>query len=1273
MILEGNPSLRDIYSMALTSALADIPQCSPETIMKLTSKLLSGIKRNNRSAEDNDFEVKEKCLNILTALLKRFGNMVEPQHESIMGVVLAQLAHPKGLVQKKATKCIGELAVLVQDILLTRLVESLLQQIELSGKGGKNREGAGDTRTLIQTIGTVGRTAGVRLGAHLDRIIPLFLSHMGDVDDEDLHTDSMNEVRENIFQAFESFVLHCPRQITSYLDTLLDVTMIFMKLDPNYVYDSDDDLNGSSDDEDSDEDDDYDMEYDDDDDDSSWKVRRAALKVLLAVISTRPELLSMLYRKYGDVVIGRFKEREESVRLYVIECMKELLRVTRGGSRRGDEAKADQSAPKSLGDIAAMDIEAAPRPTKLTRQDSAQSHLSEQIPSLISHSIKQLKSKSIKTRIAIIQMLKELVNSQSAEGGVESSIQPLMFHIDKCLSDSNSSLKLEGLSFLRLLLQVHKPAVLQEHIALIVKPVVQCVEEEWYKVISEALRVVKEIAQVIRPMDPDSGVFFTDSERGGSFDYSETALQLYAAVFPRFKATDIDQQIKARAIDAMGTIVSHFGDVIESVSESGLLPLFMSRLRNEITRMPTLKALIAMVSSSLQINVKPILGELVDVLSSFLRQQQRVLKQTVLDTLNALTNAHGADMSEEAFVMIISEVAPLIDDSDMHLAHLSIRLCVTCVRSNSVSHTHIQQHILPRALAMSVSPLMLSQQGKSNTGQALRSVLSFFAHLVQHENSGNSRVEGLDFNTLLERLMSGCNNSTASKDIEMKEASHDRGSGGGGAMASSSSGSHSGVLPRQSVGCLSQCIATICINTSETNRQEAVSRFLHLITAHAQSGGGFTDGETSVSSQISQLQLALLSLGAIGCQCDLARAHGDGEAVHLTVLSAFSFDSEDVRSVAAQALGSLSIGNPDFYFPIILEQLSSGCKQQYLLLSSLKEAIGYSQANETAEGQESSLLQHFDDVLKILFTHCRDPEEGVRNMVAECLGNLSKLLPDQAIPALAQHIEDNKSSSADGEEEIGATFARWTIVTSIKYLVIEKIASVSSTLSDHIHAFLGLLEDKDLNVRKAAILSLNSIAHHQPALISGQLRSNILPMLYNEMVYKEELRRVVDLGPFKHKVDDGLPLRKAAFTCMLTFLDNISERISVNDFMQYLIMGFSDNETDVQMLCHQILPKLCTLNPHILVESLDVIMEPLERTIMSKPRKGATINDIERLNATVRSALRGLESLGAISAVYSNRKYTQMLDRINKHENLRAMMRLLRSEVGDSYGRQKHK
>ena len=39
----------------------------------------------------------------------------------------------------------------------------------------------------------------------------------------------------------------------------------------------------------------------------------------------------------------------------------------------------------------------------------------------------------------------------------------------------------------------------------------------------------------------------------------------------------------------------------------------------------------------------------------------------------------------------------------------------------------------------------------------------------------------------------------------------------------------------------------------------------------------------------------------------------------------------------------------------------------------------------------------------------------------------------------------------------------------------------------------------------------------------------LLPLLYGETVKKPELRHEVNLGPFKHTVDDGLEIRKAAF------------------------------------------------------------------------------------------------------------------------------------------------
>lgn len=48
----------------------------------------------------------------------------------------------------------------------------------------------------------------------------------------------------------------------------------------------------------------------------------------------------------------------------------------------------------------------------------------------------------------------------------------------------------------------------------------------------------------------------------------------------------------------------------------------------------------------------------------------------------------------------------------------------------------------------------------------------------------------------------------------------------------------------------------------------------------------------------------------------------------------------------------------------------------------------------------------------------------------------------------------------------------------------------------------------------------------------------------------------MDLGPFKHTVDDGLELRKAAFECVDTLLDSCLDQVNPSSFIvPYLLSG----------------------------------------------------------------------------------------------------------------------
>ena len=203
------------------------------------------------------------------------------------------------------------------------------------------------------------------------------------------------------------------------------------------------------------------------------------------------------------------------------------------------------------------------------------------------------------------------------------------------------------------------------------------------------------------------------------------------------QAQDIDQEVKERAISCMGQIVAHLGDSLQSHLAS-CLPIFLDRLKNEITRLTAVKSLIMVASSPLKIDLRCILHDSLPVLSSFLRKNQRSLKLSSLSLLDTLVKNYSASLTVDILAPVLEELPPLVSESDLHIAQLTLALLTSISLSHRQAIPKIHKSVLPEVLKLAESPLL--------QGGALSAMLEFFKTIV------SAGVSGLGHSDLLALL-----------------------------------------------------------------------------------------------------------------------------------------------------------------------------------------------------------------------------------------------------------------------------------------------------------------------------------------------------------------------------------------------------------------------------------------------------------------------------------------------------------------------------------------
>ncbi|KAJ4864003.1 TATA-binding protein interacting (TIP20) domain-containing protein [Trichoderma breve] len=1104
--------------------------------------------------------VNAEAVDVLVEVVRCFGPLLQQvEVEAMQEVVLQLLQGDKAtsVVKKRAVVAISMLAVYLSDAHLEDVINRITAGLSESSIPPVTR------RLYISIMGSMARSIPPRFGTELEE-------HLEKISDGDDLGPEFNEIRETALVALEAFLASCPQEMRPFTDASLAACLRYLKYDPNYAVDDDEEMDVDEEEEE-DQDDEFEDDdgFEDDDDDASWKVRRCAAKAIYTLISTRGsgDLLDngVLYNQAAPNLVKRIEEREENVRLEIISALSLLIRKTGEGlhtvdltrdeyepeivsqmplsrKRRRQSSAGGSSAAKFMAGTGITSLAAEKIPSQGPRAD-----LSKLTPTIVKAATKQLRGKTVPTKQAIISMLDDLVSVQHG-GLVEffpeiigpiieavkttgtSSISSSLAAAGGSASATPSTLRVASLKLISDIAKTHSSSVLQPYLSKVVAGVASAVHDRFYKISSEAIRTSEELVKAITP--PRS--------RNGGSKFKDDLDKLYEVIVDRGSANDADAEVRQRAIHALGILISRTSGseasgLLSAEKRTLALNIIQERLRNETTRLAAVRAVdnVAAFAVSPDQLEQAWVQDVALELSAQLRKANRSLRGSSIQALKhlVLSKATQGKLEPATIQGIVSALLPTIKNSDTHL------LGPTLIILGNMVQGHANLIINDEMIGA------LCQLLKSHFANIVLDQLLDLISRVGESGAGEPLMQGL------------------LKDVSVQ----------GDPIV------------------VGKVIGTLLV-TGGTSAGVSLDSFVTELHGSTQRGD-----EAGVS-------LALAVLGESGM-----RLGAKSPLQPQLFLEQFHAEPDKVSLAAAIALGRAGSGNVPEYLPVILKTMEGGGNTQYLLIQSIKEIL------QSISSQSTDLQTYAKAIWDQLIGASLNADNKI--ICAECVGRLATLDPATFMPKLQTLLKDESSG------------IRGMAVQAVRYTLPESDETFDAMLRNVlIEMLLTMLQDSDMEIRRLAMTTLNSAAHNKPDLILPHL-GELLPFVLSESVIKKELIREVMLGPFKHKVDDGLEVRKSAYETLYALMETAFTRINNIDFYDRVIAGLKD-DNDIRQLCNLMVTKLIVIDPDETARRLDSIAEAYRGVLSIKLKDNAVKQDVEKQEETNKSILRVTLLLG---------------------------------------------
>ncbi|KAJ5241657.1 TATA-binding protein interacting (TIP20) [Penicillium citrinum] len=210
-----------------------------------------------------------------------------------------------------------------------------------------------------------------------------------------------------------------------------------------------------------------------------------------------------------------------------------------------------------------------------------------------------------------------------------------------------------------------------------------------------------------------------------------------------------------------------------------------------------------------------------------------------------------------------------------------------------------------------------------------------------------------------------------------------------------------------------------------------------------------------------------------------------------------------------------------------------------------------------------------------------DPSASAFN----CVGRLALIDPSSYIPHFQEYLSNSNP------------VIRGVVISAFRYTLADSSDIYNDVLRPLMVPLLTtMLGDKDLGNHRLALTTLNSRNPQQNGTIAPALGRAAASM---------------QMGPFKHKVDDGLDLRKSAYETLYASLDTSFARSHMEELSDRVIAGVED-EQNIRAISNLMTARLVSIAPAETERRLDALSERYTTVLSFKPKDNAVKQELEK-------------------------------------------------------------